>query len=665
MRGDITDVGDFSSFSLREKKASGGAGEIWTIKKHPNFVAKIYHNHVDFSDYEKKIRAMIDNKPDFETHELFGKLYPECTWPISRIEDSGKFKGYIMPQIDFSSSATLGRFLNKKSRDVDGLTGFLGHRFTIAHNLALNVSKIHQRNHLIVDLKPQNILIQKQELFVSVLDTDGFTIVSEDGETFPAQQFTPEYVAPEFIKKRPQDATIEQDLFSLAVIIFRLINNGIHPFQAGMKRSQKTIQEMVELKYYAYGERGPGNLIPSKFSEHHYWPEELLETFEKAFKSKERPTAKDWQNLMLKYTSPSFGVVDRCDVDSNHLKYNGICSQCELQESLEYAYSLRNNQSRGGSVDTSSFSKRLKQEPVFPSKYSSSRRKKINQNMTTPAQTNTKPRSGNQTNTKPVKKIIKNRLIKRSLIYGIIAYAIVAFLMNSILDTPLSLAEYFDNKFNGEFAKEELWFSAFWILLWSLFFYIIGRGRPARDCPSCGAFAGSLKLTDKEKVFVGYKYETKSGRADRRYKNNPEMFSFSSTWHCPYCDANIGMQHEISANPTVYTKIKQKTLKSSSKKNSNVASASQALNNNSNSVSFSQASATSITSGFLSPVKAIWYILCLPGYVIIWFNFFFPTEWGKKRNVARSGRAYRNKHVMAPIYAAGFYFIMLMIINSE
>ena len=53
MRGDNTDVGDFSSFSLGEKKASGGAGEIWTIKKHPNFVAKIYHNHVDFTDYEK------------------------------------------------------------------------------------------------------------------------------------------------------------------------------------------------------------------------------------------------------------------------------------------------------------------------------------------------------------------------------------------------------------------------------------------------------------------------------------------------------------------------------------------------------------------------------------------------------------------------------------
>ena len=175
---------------------------------------------------------------------------------------------------------------------------------------------------------------------------------------------------------------------------------------------------------------------------------------------------------MLKYTSPSFGIVDRCDVDSNHLKYNGKCSQCELQESLVYAYSLRNNQSRGGSIDTSSFSKRLKQEPVFPSKYSSARRKKVNQNSTTPAQTNTKPRSGNQTNTKPVKKIIKNRLIKRSIIYGVIAYVVSAVFINSIIATPLSLEEYFYKKFKGEFVKYELWFSAICILLWSLFFYI-------------------------------------------------------------------------------------------------------------------------------------------------------------------------------------------------
>ena len=169
-------------------------------------------------------------------------------------------------------------------------------------------------------------------------------------------------------------------------------------------------------------------------------------------------------------------------------------------------------------------------------------------------------RSGNQTKAKPVRTIIKNRLIKRSVIYGVIAYVVSALLINSIIATPLSLEEYFYKKFKGEFVKYELWFSTICIILWSLFFYIIRRGRPARDCPSCGAYAGSLKLTDTEKFFVGYKHETKSGRADRRYKNNPEMFSFSSTWLCPYCESTIEMQHEVSPNPTVNTKIKQKML---------------------------------------------------------------------------------------------------------
>ena len=59
----------------------------------------------------KKIRAMIDNKPDFETL-AFGKLYPECTWPISN-RDSGKFKGYIMPQLIFQA---LQRLVGSKQK---------------------------------------------------------------------------------------------------------------------------------------------------------------------------------------------------------------------------------------------------------------------------------------------------------------------------------------------------------------------------------------------------------------------------------------------------------------------------------------------------------------------------------------------------------------------
>lgn len=54
----------------------------------------------------------------------------------------------------------------------------------------------------------------------------------------------------------------------------------------------------------------------------------------------------------------------------------------------------------------------------------------------------------------------------------------------------------------------------------------------------------------------------------------------------------------------------------------------------------------------------IWGLYCLPGHIIIWFNFFFPKEWGNKRNVAISGRAFRSKGVMAPIYS---FFLWILI----
>jgi hypothetical protein len=67
-----------------------------------------------------------------------------------------------------------------------------------------------------------------------------------------------------------------------------------------------------------------------------------------------------------------------------------------------------------------------------------------------------------------------------------------------------------------------------------------------------------------------------------------------------------------------------------------------------------------------TPIKVvsrlIWDIYCLPGHILIWYNFFFPKEWGKKRNVATSGRAFRSKGVMAPIYSFFLWIFILMLV---
>ena len=51
-----------------------------------------------------------------------------------------------------------------------------------------------------------------------------------------------------------------------------------------------------------------------------------------------------------------------------------------------------------------------------------------------------------------------------------------------------------------------------------------------------------------------------------------------------------------------------------------------------------------------------WYIWCIPGHIMLWIGYYFPTEWGKNRNVTMFGRQMREKHIFAPINSL-FFFI--------
>lgn len=67
---------------------------------------------------------------------------------------------------------------------------------------------------------------------------------------------------------------------------------------------------------------------------------------------------------------------------------------------------------------------------------------------------------------------------------------------------------------------------------------------------------------------------------------------------------------------------------------------------------------------FSLPVKIIWYIVFGIGYLILYLDYFSPTEWGKKRNVAVTSRKLQYKHIWGPITAIFTYFaIFLFLLN--
>lgn len=324
-----------SRLTLGKIIASGGAGDIRVCEQDPNLVIKMYKSSSDASKYKTKLAVMLKTPPLLPILDIDGEPFHQLTWPKDLvIDEQGRFAGYRMPKISLNQSVSLERFLQRRMREHEGLPEFYAHRINAAHNLAVVVEALNKRGHHIIDLKPQNCFMHRSKLYLTLLDCDGFSISSEEGMVFPAYQYSEEYIAPEFLKKLPEELGEHQDRFALAVIVFKLLNNGIHPFQAGMKTAQKTISQMVSEKKYAYGVKGSKNLIPHNQSLHEYFPDELREAFDRAFTSKtNRPSASEWRELLHDIHNNKSGLVERCEQNpSEHLDLGKGCGHCAIAQ---------------------------------------------------------------------------------------------------------------------------------------------------------------------------------------------------------------------------------------------------------------------------------------------------------------------------------------------
>lgn len=52
-------------------------------------------------------------------------------------------------------------------------------------------------------------------------------------------------------------------------------------------------------------------------------------------------------------------------------------------------------------------------------------------------------------------------------------------------------------------------------------------------------------------------------------------------------------------------------------------------------------------------------LVCLPGYIIVWCNYYFPK--GGFVGVAESRRQYKNKKTFAVFYSASFYLLCFLL----
>lgn len=285
---------------LGRQLGEGAAGKVHALPDMQGFAAKIYHSDAESRKHEAKIELMLANPPELPALAYENHSYPQIAWPEAKLYDrAGMFIGFVMPEIDFARSTSLVNLLQKSSRRAEKISDYYGYRVLVARNLAAVFVELHRAGHHMIDMKPANLRFYPAVSWMAVVDTDGFSIAGPD-RRMPAEQVSDEYIAPESWQKKPAELGVEQDLFALAVIVFQLLDNGVHPFAGSPKRgtNQATdLQARIQGGLYPYGLEAHPEIGPSTASVHRMFKRGTRVLFDRAFvPGAARPSALEWRD---------------------------------------------------------------------------------------------------------------------------------------------------------------------------------------------------------------------------------------------------------------------------------------------------------------------------------------------------------------------------------
>jgi len=317
----------------------GGEGYIADIKGRPNLIAKIY---VD--------KPSLDGKPipQAEKLEKFNKLKYMCNlyddklssysaFPKKVLFDSrGKIVGFVMDKItDAKKINMLYSYRKKEFPFADW--GFMVHA---AKNLAIAVNTLHDKNIVIGDINPGNILVDNHAM-IKLIDCDSYQ-VDDNGHLYYCNVGVPEYTPLELQRKsfRGTTRTKNHDSFGLAVMIFQILFFSKHPY-SGPGVSLEVI-ELVEKGQYCYGRNSSIKSYHAKLV-NALLTDELKDLFEKAFsrsKNIVRPTPKEWE-IALDNLEKN---LQTCSCGHKYNKQASSCIWCDIKNQKNGGYDFFGNE---------------------------------------------------------------------------------------------------------------------------------------------------------------------------------------------------------------------------------------------------------------------------------------------------------------------------------
>lgn len=226
-----------TTYRLAQELGAGGEGKVYEVEGKPNIIAKLYHDarltcKPDDPDPRRTLREKITTMLDQPVSPYVGGVLT-VAWPQDLLLDaSGRFVGFTMPKVQTQ------RHIFEVESPVLRQRVFPRYRYrssvVVAYNLALAVSNVHCTGAVIGDMNAQNILVDSKG-HVTLIDTDSFDITNRrTGAHYKCGVGTADVLAPELQGKNLSSPTSrftrQTDCFALAIHVFELLNENIHPF---------------------------------------------------------------------------------------------------------------------------------------------------------------------------------------------------------------------------------------------------------------------------------------------------------------------------------------------------------------------------------------------------------------------------------------------------
>ena len=308
----------------------GGEGVVYELADHAASVTKIYSKPISVSDLEKLDALVTMASPE---------LLALCAWPTAVLyESTGKKPvGFVMPRV--AQAAALDSLINPGQRLRDFPKADWRFIVHAARNLADAVAELHRRGVVIGDLNESNVRVLP-DARVRLIDCDSFQI-RVGTRVFRSRVGTLLYYPPELqgTNAGAIERTPNHDAFSLAVLIFRLLFLGRHPYAGKYvgRGDQPGIPDLIAQHRFAFGVQASKRHIapPPDALRLERLPRTMGALFESAFAESSvadsRPSALEWLQAL--------GALEkdlvRCKLVATHYFPGeaGSCPWCEIEQS--------------------------------------------------------------------------------------------------------------------------------------------------------------------------------------------------------------------------------------------------------------------------------------------------------------------------------------------